>query len=64
MATKLQTLKELQDYVTKKKDTDYGPKNTVEDDNYAARLIKTLQSLQDQVKQHEAALEKVSPWLA
>ena len=64
MATKLQPIKELQEYLQKTKDTDYGLENTDEDDNYAARLVKTLQSLQNQVKQHKAALEKVSPWLA
>lgn len=64
MATKLQPMKGLQEYVQKTKDTDYGLESTDEDDNYATRLVKTLQSLQNQVKQNEAALEKVSPWLA
>lgn len=59
MANKLQPIKELQEYVKKTKDTDYGLKNKGEDDNYATRLVKTLQALQNQVKQHEAALEQV-----
>ena len=61
MASPSQSLKGLQEYVAKTKDIDYGPKSADEDEDYAARLNKTLQSLQNQVKQHETALEKVSP---
>ena len=64
MSAQSQPLQNFQDYVSKKKDTDYGPGSVDEDEDYAARLNKTLQSLQNQVKQHEAALEKVCPWLA
>ena len=59
MATHSQPLSELKAYIAKTNDTDYGLKNADEDDAYAARLSKTLQSLQNQVKQHEAALERV-----
>ena len=61
MATQSQPLKELQVYVAKTTDTDYGLSHADEDEQYAARLGKTLYSLQNQVKQHEAALERVSP---
>ena len=64
MATHVQPLAEFQKYVANIKDKDYGPKNAGEDEDYAARLSKTLQSLQNQVKQHEAALERVNPWMA
>lgn len=64
MADEPQPLEGLQEYVSKTNNTDYGPKSTDEDEGYAARLGKTLLSLQNQVKQHEAALEKVSRWLA
>lgn len=63
MDAKPQHLQRFQDYVSKTKDTDYGLGSVDEDGQYAARLSKTLQSLQNQVKQHEAALEKVRPWL-
>lgn len=62
MAT--QSLKELQEYIAKTKDADYGLNPADEDGDYAARLGRTLQALQNQVKQHEAALEMVSPLLA
>lgn len=60
MATQSEPLEKLQEYVAKAKDTDYGLKNADGDEEYATRLNKTLQSLQDQVKQHEIALERVS----
>lgn len=60
MATELQALEKFQEYVTKTNDKDCGQNNTDRDEDYAARLNKTLQSLQNQVKQHEAALERVS----
>ena len=64
MHTQPQSLQKFQDYVSKTKDTDYGLGSVDEDSHYAARLSKTLQSLQNQVKQHEAALEKVCTWQA
>ena len=60
MATQLQPLEKLQDYVAKAKDADYTLKIDGDED-YATRLCNTLHSLQNQVKQHEAALEKVGP---
>lgn len=60
MTTPSQPLEKLQEYIVKTNDTDYGMKNADENENYAARLNNTLQSLQDQVKQHEAALARVS----
>ena len=60
MATQSQVMEKLQGIVAKSKDTDYGPQIADGEEDYAARLSKTLQSLQNQVKQHEAALEKVS----
>lgn len=63
MATQSQALEKLQEYVVKTKDTDHDQNNADGDEDYAARLNKTLQSLQNQVKQHEAALERVSPYL-
>ncbi len=59
MATQSQILEKLQGIAAKSKDIDYGPQNADGEEDYAARLSKTLQSLQNQVKQHEAALEKV-----
>ena len=64
MDTQLQPLRRFQDYVSKTTDTDYGLGSLDEDGDYAARLSKTLSSLQNQVKQHEAALEKVCSRLA
>ena len=61
MATKLQPLGKLQDYVAKTNDKDHSIKDADEDENYAARLSKTLQSLHHQVKEHEVALERVGP---
>ncbi len=60
MATQSQVLEKVQGIAAKSKDTDHGPQNADGEEEYAARLSKTLQSLQNQVKQHEAALEKVS----
>lgn len=59
MATQSQALEKLQEYVVKTKDTDHDQNNADGDEDYAARLNKTLQSLQNQVKQHEAALERL-----
>ena len=63
MATQSESLRNFQAYVVKIKDTDYGPKFPDEDKDYPARLDKTLQSLQNQVKELQAALEKVRSWL-
>ena len=62
MSAQSQPLHKLQEYDAKTKGTDYGqvPVDGDEED-YAARLSKSLQSLQNQVKQYEAALEKVFP---
>ena len=60
MASQSQSLEKLQQYVAKTQDTDYGLNNANGDEDYAVRLSKTLQSLQNQVKQHEAALERVN----
>ena len=49
----------LQDYIGKVKETDYTLKNTNGNGDYEARIHKTLQFLQKQVKQQEDALEKV-----
>lgn len=48
----------LQDYSARTKETEYAL-DTREPENYGLRVNKTLQSLQNQVKQNEAALEKV-----
>lgn len=64
MNTQSQHLGKLHEYVAKTKDTDYGLNTADGDEEYAARLSKSLQSLQIQVKQHEAALEKVTSRLA
>ena len=61
MSTQSQSLQRFQDYVSKTKDADYGLGSVDEDGDYPARLSKSLQSLQNQVKQHEAALERVCP---
>ena len=59
MATQQQAFIKLQQYASKVEDT--GHDTTFPDENivYEARLKKTLKGLQDQVKQQEAALEKV-----
>ncbi|KAL9134724.1 MAG: hypothetical protein Q9175_004088 [Cornicularia normoerica] len=59
MNTQSQHLEKLHEYVAKTKDTDYCLNTADGDEEYAARLSKSLQSLQIQVKQHEAALEKL-----
>ena len=63
MATQSESLSKFQEYVAKIKDTDYGPTPANENEDYPARLDKTLQSLQNQVKEHKAALERVRSWL-
>ena len=59
MATQLQPLERLRQHIAKTRDTDYGLSNADADEDYAARLSKTLQSLQNQIQQHRAALERV-----
>ncbi|KAM0803596.1 hypothetical protein BDR22DRAFT_886430 [Usnea florida] len=60
MSAQSQPLHKLQEHEAKIKGTEYG-QVTVDGDeeDYAARLSKSLQSLQNQVKQYEAALEKL-----
>ncbi len=54
----------LQDYVGKVKETDYALEHTNGSGDYEARINKTLQFLQKQVKQQKDALEKVpSPFV-
>ena len=60
MASQSQPLEKFQEYVVRIQDTDYGQNTANGDEDYAARLSKTLYSLQNQVKQHEAALQSVS----
>ena len=52
-------LERLQDYIGKVKETDYALENTNGNGDYEARINKTLQFLQKQVKQQKDALEKV-----
>ena len=52
-------LERLQDYIDKVKETDYALENTNGNGDYGARINKTLQFLQKQVKQQKDALEKV-----
>ena len=61
MSAQSQHLHKLQEYDAKTKGTDYGQVTVDGDEDYAARLSKSLPSLQNQVKQYEAALEKVFP---
>lgn len=59
MASVETALKSLQDYVGKVKETDYAVESTNGSGNYEARINKTLQFLQKQVKQQKDDLEKV-----
>ena len=52
-------LNRLQDYTRKLKDVEYDLEHIDEEDDYEARITKTLQSLQNQVKQQRDALEMV-----
>ena len=61
MSAQSQPLHKLQEYDAKTKGIDYGQVTVDGDEDYGARLSKSLQSLQNQVKQYEAALEKVFP---
>ena len=59
MATDPDSLSKLRKYAAKLKETDYGPVGANGEEDYEARINRTLQSLQNQVKQHQDALEKV-----
>ncbi|KAK3175215.1 hypothetical protein OEA41_002461 [Lepraria neglecta] len=60
MAAQATSLAKLKDYVSKLKEIDYDPESTNGGEDYEARITSSLQSLQNQVKQHQAALEKVA----
>ena len=60
MAAQASSLAKLKDHVSKAKDADYHPGSTNGEEDYEARITSSLQSLQNQVKQHQAALEKVA----
>ena len=59
MASGDTALERLQGYVAKVKETDYALEHTDGSGDYEARINKTLQFLQKQVKQQKDALEKV-----
>lgn len=59
MASGDTALERLQGYVGKVKETDYALEHTTGSGDYEARINKTLQFLQKQVKQQKDALEKV-----
>jgi hypothetical protein len=59
MAAQQQAFVKLQEYAVKVKDVGYDTEPVDGALDYEARLNRTLKNLQDQVKQHEAALEKV-----
>ena len=59
MASGNTALERLQGYVGKVKETDYALEHTNESGDYEARINKTLQFLQKQVKQQKETLEKV-----
>lgn len=59
MATTADPLARLQEYCAKLRETEYALETGEPEDDYGFRVTKTLQSLQNQVKQNEAALEKV-----
>ena len=63
MASENTALERLQGYVGKVKETDYALEHTTGSGDYEARINKTLQFLQKQVKQQKDALEKVLFWL-
>lgn len=64
MVTKGDPLAKLQEYCAKIRETEYALDTGEPEDDYGFRVTKTLQSLQNQVKQNEAALEKVRCHLA
>ncbi|KAL2044877.1 hypothetical protein N7G274_002652 [Stereocaulon virgatum] len=59
MAAQASFLAKLEDYVGKAKDADYDLGSTNAEEDYEARITSSLQSLQNQVKQHQATLEKL-----
>ena len=59
MATPPRSLVKLREYAGKVKETDYGLEIEGGEEDYEARLNRSLQSLQDQVKRHEATLQNV-----
>lgn len=60
MSAQSQPLHKLQEYDAKTKRTNHGQVTVDgEEEDYKARLSKSLESLQNQVKQYEAALEKL-----
>ena len=59
MASQREALVKLQKYVGKVKDQNVEPMSPEEQEVYAGRLSRSLQSLQNQVKEHEATLQKV-----
>ena len=59
MASQASPLSKLKDYVSKAKETDYDLEATNGGDDYEARINSSLQSLQNQLKEHQAALGKV-----
>ena len=52
-------LAKLRNYATKVEETKYDSKEDNEEEVYEARIKRTLQSLQNQVKQQQHVLEKV-----
>ncbi len=60
MATQHQALVKLREYATKVKDVGHGKESADGAVAYELRLNKTLKHLQDQVQQHEGALERVA----
>lgn len=59
MASRAQAYEKLHEYTTKVGDTEYNTAATNGKIAYEARLDKTLQALQDQVKEQQDALQKV-----
>ena len=54
-----QSLDKLLNYIDKAKET-HGTSEAIDpDEDYGTRIDRTLGSLQNQIKQHQAALEKV-----
>ena len=67
MASHAQAYEKLHEYASKVGNTEYNTGATNGKIAYKARLDKTLQALQDQVKEQQDALQKVihrkaAPW--
>ena len=62
MAIQDDALRKLRDFAERVKDNNDDRNGMDEEqvENYVSRLNRSLHSLQNQVKQHEAALEKVA----